>query len=64
MQQPDTHDAPLVPYTPNTSSRPIAPDGGSRPSPGRPLDRPPATDHATNYTRCTEEIEPFVPDLS
>jgi hypothetical protein len=30
---------------------------------GRPFDRPPRTDHAADYTRDEEEIEPFVPDL-
>ncbi|WP_254837711.1 hypothetical protein [Natronomonas marina] len=66
MQTPDTHDAPLVPYTPTTSetTSPTArTDGGSRRDPDRPLDRPPATDHATDYARCSEEIEPFVADL-
>lgn len=59
MQEPDTHDAPLVPYTPDTPTQHISADGGNR----RSFDRPPATDHATEYSRCSEEIEPLVADL-
>ena len=67
MQSPDTTDAPIVPYVADetaptrTPSITTASDGG-RPA-GRPFDRPPRTDHATEYTRDEEEIEPFVADL-
>lgn len=63
MQHPDTHDAPIVPYTPDTQSQFVVTDGGNRRGTARPFDRPPSTDHATDYSRCSEEIEPFVPDL-
>lgn len=64
MQSQDTHDAPLVPYTPDTAdSRTVRADGGTRRSPERPFDRPPETDHASGFTRDAEEIEPFVADL-
>lgn len=62
MQHPDTHDAPIVPYA-HDKTRPVSADGGNRPDSERPLDRPPVTDYATDYTRSTEEIEPVVPDL-
>lgn len=73
MQSPDTTDAPIVPFVSDatdstaeksTADAPqsLASDGGGRPS-DRPLDRPPRTDYATAYTRDTQEIEPFVPDL-
>lgn len=63
MQHPDTHDAPIVPTAPDTPSEFVSADGGSRPGTARPFDRPPATDHATDYSRCSEEIEPLVPDV-
>lgn len=63
MQTPDTHDAPLVPYTPDTATQAVSTDGGSRREPERTFDRPPTTDHATEYAHCSEEIEPFVADL-
>lgn len=62
-QQPQPHDAPIVQYTPDTSTQPIYADGGTRREPDRPLDRPPETDHATEYARTSEEIEPLVTDL-
>ena len=66
MQSPDTTDAPIVPYVDpdpaeHRPSEEVASDGG-RPA-GRPFDRPPRTDHAAEYTRDVEEIEPFVADL-
>lgn len=64
MQQPDSTDAPLVPLLPDQpSDQPLATDGGDRRPPERAFDRPPSTDHATEYTRDDEEIEPFVVDL-
>lgn len=70
MQSPETPDAPIVPnVTAATDEQPheetatsLTTDGGRRP-PERPFDRPPRTDHATEYTRDQEEIEPFVADL-
>lgn len=61
--QPEPHDAPIVPYTPDTSTQPIYADGGNRREPDRTLGRPPRTDHATEYARASEEIEPIVADL-
>lgn len=63
MQHPDTHDAPIVPYAPDSPSEFVAVDGGNRRGTGPPFDRPPATDHTTDYSRGAEEIEPFVQDL-
>lgn len=62
MQNPETHDAPIVPRAPSTETPPVYADGGSRSS-SRPFDRPPATDHTTEYERGRAEIEPAVADL-
>lgn len=64
MQQPDSTDAPLVPLLSDQPTDPrVVTDGGDRRPPERTFDRPPSTDHATEYTRDEEEIEPFVADL-
>ncbi|WP_255196134.1 hypothetical protein [Halorarius litoreus] len=60
MTRPTDSIDPIVPRLPTENTPTLAADGGStRP---RDFDRQPDTTHAPN-DRCTEEIEPFVPDM-
>ena len=60
MTRPTDAIDPIVPRLPAETTPTLAADGGSTRS--RDFDRQPDTTHAPN-DRCTEEIEPFVPDM-
>ncbi|WP_255149832.1 hypothetical protein [Halorarius halobius] len=63
MTRPTDSIDPLVPQLPTEPTPTLLADGGDATSrPGAAFDRRPDTSHAPN-DRCTEEIEPLVPDM-
>jgi hypothetical protein len=62
MTRPTDSIDPIVPRLPTESTPTLAADGGEPRERPRDFDRQPDTTHAPN-DRCTEEIEPFVPDM-